>query len=168
MLTTAQKWLDLFGVRTDDSRWIAIEKHYSVNADKVQLTHGTGRLHIKPAGVYVMLFKTVRGGPSPLEVWGIEFVRKGTRGAVGYAGDLPYELGWSQSRATLRARFGASETSPHSPLFDAWMRGDRRIGINFNKDEQSIASVFVALPPGAVFEKWQHNERASGGAENGV
>ena len=160
MLDTLQDWLDLFGVRTDDPRWIAIEKHYSVDSGKIQLIHGTGRLHIKPAGVYVMLFKTIRGGPSTLEVWGIEFARRGTRGGAGYAGDLPDGLAWSQSRATLRARFGTSETNPHAPLFDAWMRGDRRIGVNFSKDEQSIASVFIALPPGSVFEKWQENERA--------
>jgi len=166
MLTTAQHWLDLFGVRTDDPRWIAIEKHYSVDSRKIQLIHGSGRLHIKSAGVYVMLFKTVRGGPSPLEVWGIEFVRKGARGGVGFAGGLPEALDWNQSRAALRTRFGAPETNPHAKLFDGWMRGDRRIGVNFSKDERSIASVFVALPPGAVFEKWRQNERTSSTATN--
>lgn len=164
MLDTAQHCLDLFGVRTDDPRWIAIEKHYSADHTKVQLIHGTARLHIKPAGVYVMLFKTMRGAPSPLEVWGIEFLRKGARGGVGYAGGLPEGLNWNHSRVALRARFGASETNPHVPLFDGWMRGDRRIGVNFSEDERSIESVFVALPLDVVAGKWRENERGSGSA----
>lgn len=161
MLQSVQQWLDLIGTRTDDPRWRAIETHYRLSTDQMQLIHGFGRLLIRPAGISIYLFKLLRDKPSALEVMGVEFSAN-TRDGARLSGDLPYALDWQDSRAALRKRFGAPEANPGSPDFDSWTFDDRKLGVYYRKTDSAIKSVSVALDFDRVIEGWRAAEKKPG------
>jgi hypothetical protein len=159
MLETSKECLDLIGTRTDDPRWRAIETRYGLSTDRMQLIHGFGRLLVRPAGLFIYLFKLLRGKPSALEVMGVEFFAASVRDGARFKGDLPYSLDWNDSRAAVRKRFGAPEAKPSSPDFDSWMIDDRRLGVSFRKTDTSIKNVSVTLDSDVVLARWREAEQ---------
>ena len=155
-MNTLEGWFSLIGVQTDQPAWQAVEERFGFNTDGVQLIHGLGRVHIKPAGVHALLFKPARGVTGPLQICGFQFCARGRRGSAAYSGDLPQGLRFGDSRQSVQARLGVSAEAAASNTA-SWTVGDRRLVVAFEPDDQGIRDVTWIVPLEAITRVWRQD-----------
>lgn len=126
----------------------AFLKQFGVSLDKVRWIHGTGRLAIPRAGIYLIFWKAAAGRQADVQVLGIEFSLGGMRGGVAYGGRLPFRItaGDSFDRVSAKLRPRELKLEADSKTATAEDRTHRFIA-RFNAAGQLKAFSIIANVP---------------------
>ena len=94
----------------------------------------------------VLVFKPVGPKSSKFKLMEIQFNSDTEKGYTNFSGTLPNNVKWNDTQEEVRKKLGKPTKAMKEFHLDHWIKGNRRLSVEYRKSFSSIANVALGFP----------------------